>query len=146
LNYNAIMTNSDLSQIDINGQKGGTTLSAVLVAPPTIAPYDASGNYSNVRAYVFSPNELRNPLAISTQRRQKANTKYILAGTAISYELVKDLTLRSSIGIESVNTREDLYSTRLLDNTPTGSANIAFTNVMNILNENTLTFNKQLNS
>ena len=146
LSYNAIMTNTDLSQIDINGQKGGTTLSAVLVAPPTIAPYDANGNYSNVRAYGFSPNELRNPLAISTQRRQKANTKYILAGTAVNYELVKDLMLRSSIGIESIGTREDIYSTRLLDNTPTGSASLGFINGMNILNENTLTFNKQLNS
>ncbi len=146
LSYNAVMTNTDLSQIDINGQKGGTTLSAVLVAPPTIAPYDANGNYSNVRAYVFSPNELRNPLAISTQRRQKANTRYILAGTAVNYELVKDLMFRSSIGIESSNIREDIYSTRVLDNTPTGSASIGFTNLMNILNENTLTFNKRLNS
>jgi TonB-linked SusC/RagA family outer membrane protein len=145
LSYNAVMTNTDLSQIDINGQKGGTTLSAVLVAPPTIAPYDANGNYSNVRAYVFSPNELRNPLAISTQRRQKANTKYILAGTAVNYEVVKDLMFRSSIGIESANTREDIYSTRVLDNTPTGSASIGFINLMNILNENTLTFNKKIN-
>ncbi|MCW3112834.1 MAG: SusC/RagA family TonB-linked outer membrane protein [Segetibacter sp.] len=145
MSYNAIMTNTNLSQLDINGQKGGTTLSAVLVAPPTIAPVDANGNYNNIRAYVFSPNELRNPLAISTQRRQKANTRYILAGTAVNYELVKDLMFRSSIGIESVNTREDLYSTRLLDNSPTGSASIRFDNLMNVLNENTLTFNKKIN-
>jgi TonB-linked SusC/RagA family outer membrane protein len=44
--FNATLTNSDLSQIDINGQKGGTVLSAVLVAPPTVDPYTATGAFS----------------------------------------------------------------------------------------------------
>jgi len=145
INYNSVITNTDLSQIDINGQKGGTTLSAVLVAPPTVAPFDANGNYSNVKGYVFSPNELRNPLAMAVERKQKSNAKYILAGAAFNYEPVKDLLFRSSIGIESISSREDLYSSRVLDNTPTGSASIGFASVMNILNENTLTYSKHFN-
>ncbi len=145
ISYNSTLTNTDLSQIDINGQKGGTTLSAVLVAPPTITPYDTNGNYSNVKAYVFSPNELRNPLAIALERKQKINSKYVLAGTAITYEPVKDLLFRTSVGIESISSREDNYSSRVLDNTPTGSANISSASVMNILNENTLSFTKQFN-
>lgn len=145
INYNAVLTNTDLSQIDINGQKGGTTLSAVLVAPPTVAPYDSAGNYSNVKGYVFSPNELRNPLAMAKERKQNANTKYILAGAAFNYEPVKDLIFRSSIGVESISSREDVYSSRVLDNTPTGSASIAFASNMNILNENTLTYSKHFN-
>jgi TonB-linked SusC/RagA family outer membrane protein len=145
LNYNSVITNTDLSQIDINGQKGGTTLSAVLVAPPTVAPFDSAGNYSNVKGYVFSPNELRNPLAMANERKQKSNAKYILAGAAVNYEPVKDLLFRSSIGIESISSREDLYSSRVLDNTPTGSASIGFASVMNILNENTLTYSRHFN-
>ena len=145
LSYNSTITNTDLSQIDINGQKGGTTLSAVLVAPPTIAPYNADGTYSNVRAYVFSPNELRNPLAMASERKEKTNTKYILAGTALTYEPVKNLLFRTSIGIESVSSRDDRYSTRVLDNTPTGQASIASLSNVNILNENTLNYSTQFN-
>ncbi|HEV7333888.1 MAG TPA: TonB-dependent receptor [Flavisolibacter sp.] len=145
LTFNATFTNSDLSQIDVNGQKGGTVLSAVLVAPPTVSPYNASGGFSPVRIYPFSPNELRNPLAMAREKKQKANTKYVLAGTAVTYEPVKSLFLRSSFGVESNASREDIYSSRLLDNTPTGQANISQLDWTNILNENTVTYSKQVN-
>lgn len=145
VSFNATLTNSDLSQIDINGQKGGTVLSAVLVAPPTVNPYDSAGSYSAVRIYPFSPNELRNPLAMARERRQKSTIKYVLAGAAVSYEPVKNLVLRSSFGVESSTSREDVYSSRVLDNTPTGQANIAALDWTNILNENTLTYTKQIN-
>ncbi|MDQ3279661.1 MAG: SusC/RagA family TonB-linked outer membrane protein, partial [Bacteroidota bacterium] len=143
VSFNATFTNSDLSQIDVNGQKGGTVLSAVLVAPPTVSPFNANG-YSPVRIYPFSPNELRNPLAMARERKQKANTKYILAGTAVTFEPVKSLLLRSSFGVESNAAREDVYSPRLLDNTPTGQANISQLDWTNILNENTITYSKQV--
>ena len=145
LSYYSTLTNTDLKQIDINGQKGGTTLSAVLVAPPTVAPYDQNGFYSNVKGYVFSPNELRNPLAMAKERTQKTNSKYILAGTALTYEPLTNLFLKTSVGVESVSSREDLYSSRVLDNTPTGSASVANTGNMNVLNENTVNYTTQIN-
>ncbi|GEO04454.1 SusC/RagA family TonB-linked outer membrane protein [Adhaeribacter aerolatus] len=145
LSYNSTLANIDQSQIDINGQKGGTVLSAVLVGPPTVAPYEADGSYSNVRRYVFSPNELRNPLAMAKERKQDFNTKYILAGTALTYEPHKDFIFRTSVGIETSFTREDNYSSRVLDNTPTGRAIISSADWLNILNENTLTYHKQIN-
>ncbi len=146
LSFNSTLTNTDLSQIDINGQKGGTTLSAVLVAPPTIAPHNQDGTYSNVKSYVFSPNELRNPLAMAKERTQKSNSKYVLAGTALTYEPIKNLLFKTSIGVESISSREDNYSSRVLDNTPTGSANIASTSIVNVLNENTLTYTTRINN
>ncbi|HVG13976.1 MAG TPA: TonB-dependent receptor, partial [Chitinophagaceae bacterium] len=144
VSFNTTFTSSNLSQIDMNGQKGGTVLSAVLVAPPTVTPFDANGNYSPVRIYPFSPNELRNPLAMAKERKQKANTKYLLAGTAVTYEPVKNLLLRSSFGVENTNTREDIYSSRLLDNTATGQANVSAADWVNILNENTASYSKQI--
>lgn len=145
ISFNATLTHNDLSQIDINGQKGGTVLSAVLVAPPTVAPFDANGNYSPVRIYPFSPNELRNPLAMALERKQNAKIKYVLAGTALTYEPVKSLILKSSFGVESTSSREDIYSSRVLDNTSTGQANVAALDWTNILNENTLAYSKQIN-
>ena len=144
ISFNTTLTNADLSQIDVNGQKGGTVLSAVLVAPPTVAPFDANGNYSPVRIYPFSPNELRNPLAMALERKQNAKTRYVLAGTALMYEPIKSLVLKSSFGVESTSSREDIYSSRVLDNTPTGLANVTALDWTNVLNENTVSYSKQV--
>lgn len=146
LNYNAILTNSDNSQLSSdNGQKGGTVLTGALVAPPTIAPKNSDGTYSDVKAYSFSPNELVNPLALALERKQKSNDKSILAGTSITYEPISNLILRSSIGIESRFGRNDTYSPSIIPNSPTGSASINSFDRTNILNENTVTYNKEFN-
>jgi TonB-linked SusC/RagA family outer membrane protein len=144
VSFNTTLTNAKLSRIDSLGQKGGTVLSAVLVAPPTVAPFDANGNYSLVRIYPFSPNELRNPLAMAKEKQQEARTKYVLAGTALTYQPVQNLQIRSSFGIESTSSREDNYSSRVLDNTPTGQAMVSSLDWTNILNENTATYTKDL--
>lgn len=146
LNYNAILTNTDNSQLrSDNGQKGGTVLTGVLVAPPTIAPKNPDGTYSNVQPYTFSPNELLNPLALALEREQQSNDKSILAGTSITYEPISNLIFRSSVGIESRFGRNNTYSPSILANTPTGSADISSFERTNILNENTVTYNKEIN-
>src|SRR5690606_33794903 len=91
------------------------------------------------------PNELRNPLAMALERKQQLNTKYVLAGTALNYEPVEGLNFNTSIGVESSVSREDNYSSRVLDNTPTGRASISSADWLNLLNENTLSYAKQFN-
>ena len=145
LSLNSNLMHRDLYAIDINGQKGGTTLSAALVAPPTIAPYNENGQYSEVRAYNFSPNELDNPLAMAKERKQFTNSKNVMVNSTLAYEPIKDLLFKTSIGIESDVSRENYYSSKLLDRTPTGSGRISSTDMMNILNENILTYTKKLN-
>jgi TonB-linked SusC/RagA family outer membrane protein len=82
---------------------------------------------------------------MALERKQKANTRYVLAGTAVTYEPVKSLIFKSSFGVENAVTRQDTYSSRILDNTPTGQANVVSVDWMNILNENTLSYTKKLN-
>jgi TonB-linked SusC/RagA family outer membrane protein len=82
---------------------------------------------------------------MARERKQKSNAKYILGGAAVSYEPVKSLILRSSFGVESTTAREDIYSSRVLDNTATGLANVSALDWTNILNENTLTYSKTIN-
>jgi TonB-linked SusC/RagA family outer membrane protein len=143
--YNAVLTNTDRSQLlNDNGQKGNTVISAALGSPPTIAPYDNLGNYSYVKPYAFSPNSLENPLALAEARHQKNNEVYILTSAAVSYEPVKNLTLRSSIGIENSSIRGDFYSPAVISTTPAGSATITYGSRANILNENTATYIPQL--
>ncbi|QDK83704.1 SusC/RagA family TonB-linked outer membrane protein [Spirosoma sp. KCTC 42546] len=143
--YNAVLTNTDRSQLlNDNGQKGSTVISAALGSPPTIGPYDNTGNYSYIKPYAFSPNSLENPLALAEARHQKNNEVYVLTNSAISYEPVKNLTLRSSVGIENSSLRGDFYSPSVITTTPAGSATITYGSRFNFLNENTATYIPQL--
>jgi TonB-linked SusC/RagA family outer membrane protein len=145
LSFNTILSNTVQSSLNNNnGQKGNTVLSAILVAPPTITPFDNAGNYNNVIPYGFSPNSLENPLAFAVARKDKRNAKYVLSGLAFTYEPIKGVVLKSSFGVENENTRQDIYSPSVLQATSTGSATISFVERTNILNENTLTYNKKI--
>ncbi|RYF48658.1 MAG: hypothetical protein EOO39_46645, partial [Cytophagaceae bacterium] len=128
-----------------NSSRGEGVTSAVLVAPPTVAPLDANGNYSNVVPYTFSPNVLRNPLALAREVDNQTQRDYTLANIALNYQLLTGLVFRTSIGIESDKTKGNLYSSRrLTDLTPTGSAQQSYADQLNVLNENTLTYTKTL--
>jgi len=147
LSYNTILSHIDQSSLNVNnGQKGGTVMSGILVAPPTVPPYDSAGNYSNVIPYGFSPNELENPLANAVAREDKLRDNYVLAGLAFTYEPVKGLLLKSSFGIENSSGRRDLYSPSVLRSTSRGLASISNLIRTNILNENTLTYSRNIGS
>jgi TonB-dependent starch-binding outer membrane protein SusC len=146
LTYNATLTNTDLSQLNSdNGLRGNSVLSGALVAPPTIDPFDKNGNYSNVIPYSFSPNLLINPLAMALERKQKTNRKYILAGTAITYEPIRNLLFKTSLGIETSLTKNETYSPSIINTTPTGQATVFAADGINILNENTVTYSRKVN-
>lgn len=145
LTFNSSLTKSDLYAIDVNGQKGGTTLSAALVGPPTVSPYDANGDYSEVRAYSFSPNELDNPLAMAKERKQLTVSKNVIVNSSLAYEPIENLIFKTSFGVESDVSRENYYSSKILDRTPTGSGRISSMDMTNVLNENTITYSKNYN-
>lgn len=141
LTYNTILSHIDQSAINSdNGQKGNTVLSGALVAPPTISPVDANGNYNFVAPYSFSPNSLENPLALALARTDKMVEKYVLAGMAFTYEPIKGLILKSSFGVENSNARRDIYSPSVVRVSPSGTATVNFMDRTNILNENTATY------
>jgi TonB-linked SusC/RagA family outer membrane protein len=146
LAYSMIVSRTTRNQISgENSSRGDGVTSALLVAPPTVAPLDANGNYSNVVPYTFSPNVLRNPLALAREVINQNQRDYTLANVALTYQLLDGLLLRTSIGIESDKTKENFYSSRrLADITPTGSASQAYADQLNVLNENTLTYTRTL--
>ncbi|MEJ7830325.1 MAG: TonB-dependent receptor, partial [Segetibacter sp.] len=144
LSYNTILSNTIQAAIkNNNGQKGNTVLSGVLVAPPTLSPYDSTGNYNNITPYGFSPNSLDHPLANAVARKDKSNEIYILAGLAFTYEPLKALIFKTSFGIEAGNSRRDVYSPSVLKVSPFGSATISTLERRNILNENTVTYTRR---
>ncbi|MBC3783875.1 SusC/RagA family TonB-linked outer membrane protein [Spirosoma utsteinense] len=146
LAYSMIVSRTNRNQISgENSSRGDGVTSALLVAPPTVSPLDANGNYSNVVPYTFSPNVLRNPLALAREVKNQNQRDYTLANIALTYQLVEGLSVRTSIGIESDKAKGNFYSSRrLADITPTGSASQSYADQLNVLNENTLTYTRTL--
>lgn len=126
-----------------NGNRGNGALSAILVSPPTVTPYDADGRYSNVIPYAFSSNVLQNPFAYIYERSDKDVRDYVLANSSLTYEFVPGLTLRVSGGIELADSRRDQYSTRQLNGSPNGSGSVSTGRQTNVLNENILNYTRQ---
>lgn len=144
LDYSLVLTRSNLDQVSgENSARGNGVLSSILVSPPTIAPLAVNGNYSNVVPYSFSPNVLRNALALAQEVSNVSVRDYILANVGLNYEILTGLTLRSTIGVESDKNAGTFYSSRrLVDLTPQGSASQSYNSQLSVLNENTLTYNR----
>ncbi|MCP1385867.1 TonB-dependent receptor [Runella salmonicolor] len=144
--FSTILSRLNQGRIDgENSNRGNGALSAILVAPPTVAPFTPSGDYSNVVPYSFSSNVLLNPFALVNERTDKDVRDYVLANTAVNYEFIKGLSLRISGGIETFNSRQDQYSTRKLSTSPTGSASVSTSRQTNLLNENILNYVRSFN-
>ncbi len=126
-----------------NGNRGDGALSAILVSPPTITPFNADGSLSNVAPYAFSSNVLQNPFAYMYGRSDNEVRDYVLANSALTYEFVPGLTFRVSGGIELVDSRRDQYSTRQLNGSPNGSGAVSTGRQTNLLNENILNYTRQ---
>ncbi|HZX73493.1 MAG TPA: SusC/RagA family TonB-linked outer membrane protein, partial [Cyclobacteriaceae bacterium] len=144
LGVNIVLTNTSVGQLNAdNGQKGSTVTSAAVGAPPTVDVYNPDGTYTNVQAYPWSPNSLVHPVAFAIERTQQSNTKYILANTALSYEPIKGLILKTTAGVETSIAKTKTYSPTIIFNTPTGQASIAYAEGLNFLNENTVAYSKK---
>ena len=133
--------NNILSQ---NTERGMGALSGALVVPPTISPQDEAGNYNNVRPYPFSPDIAENPVAIALERRQLARNNSMLINLFAEGKITSDLILYSSLGAEYDLRRGDFYSPSIFQFSAVGSANTTYTENYNIVNENTLTYSKNI--
>lgn len=127
-----------------NGSRGSSILSAALLAPPTLSPYDQNGDYTDLSQYAFSPGAARNAVALMNEQLDENNVRSILANAALTYEIIKNLDFKVSIGLESVDSKRDRYSSTLIRYTPTGSAQTDFFRRTNVLNENVLTYGLDL--
>jgi TonB-linked SusC/RagA family outer membrane protein len=125
-----------------NTERGMGVLSAAVGCPPTIPDYDENGDYSFMMPYPFSPEGLDNPIAMAYEKRMLNSSNDLSLNLSTSVNILRDLTFYSSLGIQYDNAREDFYSGTKLFASRTGTATIGYSELMNILNENTLTYKK----
>ncbi|SKB68046.1 TonB-linked outer membrane protein, SusC/RagA family [Parapedobacter luteus] len=126
-----------------NTERGSGVLSGALIAPPTIGIYNEDGSYRNIRAYAFSPDIAENPVMTALERTDLTTRKSLLANGALTGNLTDDLVLRTSVGVEYQNNRADFYSPRMFQVSANGDATLSYGEVMNVVNENTMTYTKR---
>lgn len=129
-----------------NSSRGNGVLSGALVAPPTVPIRHPDGTYTDIRAYAFSPDIAQNPVMNALERMDKLTKNHVLGNAFLSGTLLDGLVLKTSIGLEYGNHRGDFYSPSLIHITATGDASIRYNELLNIVNENTLTYHTEIGS
>jgi TonB-linked SusC/RagA family outer membrane protein len=127
-----------------NGHRGSGILSAAFVSPPTVAPFDEDGNFSNVNRYFFSPNVLQNPLLFAEIFNRSTNSN-LLADISLNFKITNDLSFKVIGGAEQAFIENDFYSPSIVRlSSPSGNASTSVIRNISYLNENILTYNKTL--
>lgn len=124
------------------GGPGGIIITA-LGLDPTVSIYDANGNYNYP---LYDGRFTINPVAEAKEGVDKDATNRFFGTTALTVNITKDLKFRSSLGLDLLNaTRNTFYNSKTRLGRQNGRELQRFDrNLVNILNENILTYSKSL--
>lgn len=118
---------------------GGIPFQA-MVMPPTQGIYDPQGNYTVFTGVTWGQT---NPVGVENTIWNPDNSLRLIGNTALTYEIIDGLKLRSSVGVDNTWDRQDNYipPTNTLGQ-PGGVASVGYSNSLTFVNENTLSFNR----
>ncbi len=138
----ALSRNKTSRQNSEGGRFGVSLISASLVIPPTLTPYNDDGSYRVLStAYPFVSEGLTNPLNFINEIKDETVSNKVLASASLSYEPLKGLIFKVHGGIENSDDRNDYYQTLNYFNSQ-GSASVSTNQFVSLLNENTVSYNK----
>ncbi|WP_422080622.1 TonB-dependent receptor [Ulvibacterium sp.] len=146
LTASAVVTRleNDNAAVNNGSGTGNNIFTAAIAAPPLLAPFDEEGNFTDVGAFPFSPVAINNPLAYAEILNQFLTTK-ALANMAVEFKLAQNLKFKVIGGVEHEFIEQNIYSPSILDNvSPTGSADTRLRRNTSFLNENILSYDKQI--
>jgi TonB-linked SusC/RagA family outer membrane protein len=88
-----------------------------------------------------------NPVAEAKEYQATTTTSRILGSVFAEYQILDGLSLRSSFGIDGLNTKSNSFGPNFLKRTENsmGEASVATLQALTWLNTNTLNYNKQIN-
>ncbi len=146
VNYSATLTHNTASQKNSEGARFGASLiSAALLAPPTLTPYNNDGSYRILHtSYPFLSEGLTNPLNFINELNDDVKSNKVLANASLLFKPVEGLTLKVYGGIENSDDRSDYYRTLNYINSQ-GVASVSAAQFTSLLNENTVSYTKTFN-
>lgn len=123
------------------GNRGGSLIGGIISSPPTLTPYNEDGSYQDLRlAYPFMSNALYNPINMINEQSNETEADLTNNNVALTYKPIKGLSLKASFGVESLDYRDDNYTTsKYLYGT--SSASVGNTRETSMINENIVNYN-----
>lgn len=142
---NTILTRIDTDRKNSGGgNRGNSLISAMLSGYPTVDARLPEGGYSNLATvYSWGSNVITNPLNFIEQQTDHLRSNKVLANGALTYMPLEGLSIKISGGIENTDDRGDFYTTKKFVNS-LGSASINTTQTTSLLNENTVSYVKEV--
>lgn len=133
---------SDNSPTRYRGKNG---VGAMVLASPTVAPYNADGTYGNTRPFSFSDIDIENPLAFTRESLDRNIVTRFQGGLDFSIKLAEGLTNTARFGGDSYTARADLYFPIVLAqlSSGVGIGQLTTTNSINVVAEDFLEYKKK---
>lgn len=144
---NVIMSRNDNDPKNSGqGNRGGSLISAILSAPPTVTPYNDDGTYRLLTTlYPFSSNSIINPLAYVNEVSGKAFSNNVMANAAFIYRPVEGLSIKVSGNLTNTDSRSDNYTTSKYPGSQ-GSASIGMDQNLQLNSDNIITYTRTIAS
>ncbi|RYY19135.1 MAG: SusC/RagA family TonB-linked outer membrane protein, partial [Chitinophagaceae bacterium] len=131
------------------GNRGSSTISAMLSAAPTLSPYLPDGIYRNLStAYNFTSNVMQNPVLNNNELNDHLRSNQVLVNAGVTYKPFSGFSIKISGGVENVDNGTNGYnngyitSNGVSSSTITGSANVSSSNFTSVLSENLVNYTK----
>jgi len=133
--------NLSLAQVNSN-RVGNSTLSSMIMLQPNIPIYNNDGSFRNIN---MIGDKFTNPLAIFQNNLNWDKQFRTLCNVGAEWQIIKDLTLKSTIGVD-LNFGDGQFYTAINAGAESTGGDAYITESKNYmwLNENTLTFDKTL--
>lgn len=145
LSVNLNLSRREQLSVPVNNNESGkgSILSQAASAPPTLPIYDANGLPLQIeRYYNFALIEVQNPMVMAqNQTNTLGNT--VVGNTALDISLTKNLSFRTSLGLEYASSLIDQYVPVIYEG-DRGYARQENYYRSSFLNENVLTFTKEI--
>ncbi|HYF66649.1 MAG TPA: TonB-dependent receptor [Ohtaekwangia sp.] len=145
LDLNAILSRIDSDRKNSGyGNRGGSLISGMLSGYPTFGPYADGGGYTRLaEMYTWGSNVITNPLNYLEQESDQIRSNKVLTNAAITFRPIEGLSIKISGGIDNTDDRTDYYRTTGFINSQ-GSARVSTEQRASILNENTISYVKEI--
>lgn len=137
----ASRTNEQMARSSIGTWNG--VMYMALAAPPVAPVYNPDGSYYGLGNVPTAEPQWNNPVALVNGFVRNRTLNRILANTNLTYAITPELTLNVRAGIDNTTARQDQYLSKVLIGSD-GQASIASSERTSYLNENILTYKKQL--
>ncbi len=134
-------TMSQRARTSINFTNG--TIYSALVAPPVAPVTNEDGSYYALGGVPTADPAWNNPLVLANGVTNDVTTNRILGNSNLTFSILPELSFSVRLGIDYQDSRRDRYTSRLLPGS-SGSAEVVNNDNTTFLNENILSYRKQL--